>query len=150
MCCEILWKVRVRSSCIRSDTVALFIELQLLLLLLQEAQNPLSLCAGSAAGMILQHRSWRIHLRNPNCGFALKNRTFWLTNASVSTTVPKLARRGRSNHPSAHGEVLHLYDDRLLPGDVFRPSQPTSFPLSSVRLRKMSVISVYPIVFNLQ
>lgn len=146
-CCEILWQVRRRSSCIRSATTALFIELQLLLLF-QEAENPLPLRAGSAAGTVLQHWSWRTHLRTPNCGFALKNRTFWLTNSSVSTTVPKLVGRGRgrSNHPSADGEMLHPFGNRLFPGDVFQSSQASSLPLSSIRLRKMSIISVYPII----
>lgn len=141
-----MWKVRIRSSCICSDTAALFIELQHLLPPFQEAQSPLSLCAGSTAATVLQHWSWRIHSRTPNCGFALKKRTSRLTNSSVSTTVPKLGRRRRSDHPSGEWEVLCLFDDSLFPGDIFRSSQPSLLPLSSVRLRKMSIISVYPIV----
>lgn len=42
--------------------------------------------------------------------------------------------------------MLHPFGNRLFPGDIFRSSQPSSLPLSSVRLRKMSISSVYPII----
>lgn len=67
----------------------------------------------------------------------------WQLNYSVSTTVPKPGRRGRNNNPSAAGELLHSFNSSLSPGKAFRS---TYLPLLSVRLRKMSIISVYPIV----